>query len=146
MRVLAFFTALLFAIPAQAADPVEGLWLTQNERSVINVHECDQGLCGDIYWIIEGGMQYDSENPDASKHDTPMCGLRILYGFEKDDEGKWEDGNIYKADEGDLYNANVSMNDDGTLKVRGYVGISMFGKSQTWTKVTADDYKQCSAP
>ncbi|MBL4803372.1 MAG: DUF2147 domain-containing protein [Alphaproteobacteria bacterium] len=146
MRILALLAAVFIATPAFAADPVEGLWLTQNERSVINVYECDQGLCGDIYWIIDGGMQYDTKNPDASKHKDPMCGLRILYGFEKDEVGEWEDGKIYKADEGDVYNANVEINDNGTLKVRGYVGISMFGKSQKWTKVSADDYAQCNAP
>ena len=145
MRILALLAAVFIATPAFAADPVEGLWLTQNERSVINVYECDQGLCGDIYWIIEGGMQYDAKNPDASKHKDPMCGLRILYGFQKDEVGEWEGGKIYKADEGDTYNANVEINKNGTLKVRGYVGVPMFGKSQTWTKVSADDYAQCNA-
>ena len=47
---------------ANAADPAEGLWLTENERSVINVQECDEGLCGTIYWIIDGGMHEFLEN------------------------------------------------------------------------------------
>lgn len=146
MRILAFLTALLFTVHAHAADPVEGLWLTENGRSVIKVAECNEGICGDIYWIIEGGMQYDAKNPDETKHEDPMCGLRILHSFTKDGVGEWEDGKIYKADEGDVYEATVSINDDGTLKVRGYVGVPLFGKSQTWTKVSAEEYKKCIAP
>jgi len=47
---LAPFTA------ANAADPVTGYWLTENKRAVINLADCDQNLCGTVYWIIEGGM------------------------------------------------------------------------------------------
>ena len=128
---------------ANAADPAEGLWLTENERSVINVQECDEGLCGTIYWIIDGGMQVDEKNPDEAKRGQPMCGLKILWGFERDEPGEWENGNIYKADDGDLYSAELEVEEDGTLDVRGYLGFSFIGKSQTWTRVNAGDYQRC---
>ena len=124
-------------------SPLEGLWLTENKRSVIEVYDCMKGLCGDIYWIIEGGMQTDAKNPDALKRNTPMCGLPILWGFEKESETEWESGNIYKADDGDTYSANMELLSENKLKVRGYMGISLLGKSQTWTRVNAEDYPQC---
>lgn len=145
MKKLLIALSLLIPIAANAEtpDPATGLWLTQNERSVIEVKPCDQGLCGDIYWIIEGGMQTDSNNPDESKRQTPMCGLPILWGFEKEQAGVWEDGNIYKADDGDLYSADLEIQEDGTLKVRGYLGVSWLGKTQVWNRVSASNYKQC---
>lgn len=146
MRFLLAALFVLVPFSANAASPLEGLWLTENKRSVIHVQECDQGLCGNIHWIIEGGMQYDSKNPDASKRTTPMCGLPILWGFEKDSETEWESGNIYKADEGDVYSSEMELQKDGTLKVRGYIGVSFLGKSQIWTRVSAEEYPACSAP
>lgn len=144
MRILFVLALLILPMSAQAASPLEGLWLTENERSVIEVKECQKGLCGTVHWIIDGGMQMDSKNPDMSKRKTPMCGLPILWGFEKESETEWEDGEIYKADDGKTYNANLELLDGGTLKVRGYVGFSFLGKSQIWKAVTAKDYPACS--
>lgn len=145
MKILIILLSLLIPMSATAEtpDPATGLWLTQNERSVIEVKPCDQGLCGNIHWIIEGGMQIDSNNPDEAKRGTPMCGLPILWGFEKEQAGVWENGNIYKADDGDLYSADLEFQDGGKLKVRGYLGVSWLGKTQIWSRVNALDYKQC---
>ena len=140
---------LLMAMPMQAANAatdVEGLWLTENKRSVIKVEECDMGLCGTIHWIIEGGMQFDEKNPDKEMRDRPMCGLTILWGFEQDGMNEWEDGKIYKADDGDIYSSELELEDDGTLEVKGYIGLSFIGKSQNWTRVSADDYPACTPP
>lgn len=136
--------ALFFhAGSALAESPLAGLWLTENQRSVINIGECEQGLCGSIHWIIEGGMQTDSKNPDESRRDQPMCGLPILWGFNQHSDIAWEDGKIYKADDGDIYDANLELNNDGTLHVRGYRGVSFLGKSQTWTRVESANYPAC---
>ena len=141
----------LISLPASAqnaaspASSPEGLWLTENERSVISVKECAEGLCGTIHWIIDGGMKFDSENEDETLQGRPMCGLKILWGFHQQDAMIWIDGNIYKADEGDLYNASMQMLPKGNLLVRGYVGMTLFGKSQTWTPVSAKDYPKCKA-
>ncbi|MFP4313890.1 MAG: DUF2147 domain-containing protein [Alphaproteobacteria bacterium] len=130
------------AMPVQSS-PLEGLWLTQNERSVIKIESCMQGLCGTVHWITQGGMQRDSKNPDASKSDKPMCGLPILWGFEQDSETKWEDGTIYKADEGKTYSSKLELLDENTLKVRGYVGFSFLGETQQWTRVSEENYPSC---
>lgn len=146
MRYLLTFVILMtigLSQNAYAASPLEGLWLTENQRSVIKVFECQKGLCGNIYWIIEGGMQTDAKNPDEAKRNTPMCGLPILWGFTKDSETEWDGGQIYKADDGDVYSAEMELLRQDKLKVRGYVGFSFLGKSQEWTRVSAENYEQC---
>ncbi len=144
MRIILFLTLMIFTLPANAStDPVEGYWLTQNQRAVVKLAQCDQGLCGSIYWIIEGGLQADEHNPDESKRANPICGMNILWGFEQQGAGEWEDGKIYKADEGDLYDADLEIEDDGTLRLRGYIGTPLLGKTQIWTRVAAEDYKAC---
>lgn len=149
MRVLALsaFILTLTSLSAQAADAPDptGLWLTENKRSVIKVDTCDAGICGKIYWIIKDGMTIDSKNPDPKYRDKPMCGLQILSGFKQNPKNAkvWEGGKIYKADEGDVYNATVSVTGPNTMNVRGYVGVPLFGKSQNWTRVDGKDYPAC---
>lgn len=138
-------TALAVTPNNAFANEAEGYWLTENKRSVIHVTKCYDSLCGNIHWIIEGGMQYDEKNPDASERRKPMCGLKLMWGF-RPDGSDWKDGKIYKADDGDIYNANVTLVDKNTLKLRGYVGIPLFGKTQKWTRVSSEDYPRCSEP
>ncbi len=138
---------MIIGLPAAQAKDIEGLWLTQNKRSVVQIASCNgDKLCGHIYWITEGGMQFDTKNPDESKREIPMCGLKILWGMTKDNDKRWEDGKIYKADDGDIYDAYIELKDDDTLKLRGFMGVSILGKTQYWTKVSADQYMQCRTP
>ncbi len=146
-----YFLALLITIfsasyaMAQGTPDPTGLWLTENKRSVIEIKKCPQGICGNIHWIIQGGMQTDSKNPNEAKRNKPMCGLPILWGFTQNSKNAkvWESGKIYKADEGDVYNATVSVIDANKLYLRGYVGIPLLGKTQYWTRVNGKDYPAC---
>ncbi|HPF78790.1 MAG TPA: DUF2147 domain-containing protein [Alphaproteobacteria bacterium] len=142
--VLALMPSASFA---QEAYNPEGLWLTENQRSAIRVEKCDKGLCGRIAWIIDGGMQTDDKNPVEELRGQPICGLEILNGFTQaaDDPNEWEGGHIYKADDGDIYNAEIKVLSADEMNVRGYVGISLFGKSQTWKRVSDKDYPKCKA-
>ncbi len=144
--VLLLLAGGLPALPAAAQNTAspEGLWLTENERSVIAVKPCAEGLCGTVHWIIKDGMQFDEKNEDPAKRGQPMCGLKILWGFQQETANNWIDGHIYKADDGDLYNATLQLLPKGTMLVRGYVGMPLFGKSQIWKPVSAADYPQCS--
>ena len=139
--------ALTFLPAVSNADKgIEGLWLTENERAAVEINRCKDGasLCGNIAWIIEGGMQMDENNPDAALRNRPLCDMEILYGFEKGKTpGEWVDGKIYKADDGDVYNASIKQIGEDRLRLRGYIGIPLFGKTQIWTRVSEDDYKPC---
>ena len=142
LLVTSSFTPL--AANAQGDDPAMGYWLTENKRAVIHMEPCDQYLCGSIYWIIEGGMEFDEKNPIPELRKRKLCGLDVVTDLEYEGTGEWEDGHIYKADDGDVYSADINMQEDGTLKVRGYVGMSFLGKTQIWNRVNAADYEQCS--
>jgi uncharacterized protein (DUF2147 family) len=155
MRKLVLVTALLIssaaAMSAQAQQQIKaptGLWLTENERSVIDLHQCPgtKELCGKIHWIIKDGMQFDTKNPDASKHTRPLCGLTILSGLKMDNEGNWQGGKVYKADEGDTYDAKMTVLSPDKVEMRGFMGVSLFGKTQTWKRVSAVDYPRCKKP
>lgn len=148
-----FLTLFVFLMTVGSANAVEplnpyGYWLTENERSVIKVEPCGKSLCGYIHWIIDGGMQYDTKNPQENLRGQPMCGLQIIQGLKPDanKEGSFSDGKIYKADDGDVYDASLTMKSNSELTVRGYMGISLLGKSQTWKRVSDANYPKCKAP
>ena len=130
-------------------DPT-GLWLVEDETAVITIEECEAGLCGAIHWLDpEGeGEVYDVENPDEELRERPLCGLEILRDFERDpdDPGHWEDGEIYAPDDGRTYSAQVTVQGSDELEVRGYRGIALIGRSQTWTRVSSEDFPECDPP
>ena len=131
-----FFVVLTLSTNAFASG-FEGLWLTENKRAAVEITSCQEGqsLCGKIAWIIEDGMQLDEKNEDPALRSNKLCGMQILYGFNKGKtDGEWNDGKIYKADDGDVYNASIKQIDDNRLRIRGYIGIPLFGKTQMWTR------------
>ena len=148
--LLTFITLIMVSNVAYAQEVYnpEGFWLTQNKRSVIKTEKCgndNKELCGSIYWIIDGGMQTDAKNPDASKRNQKMCGLEIMRDLTQSNQNRnyWLDGKIYKADDGDTYNAKIQMLSPNNMTLRGYRGISLLGKSQSWTRVSTKNYPSC---
>jgi uncharacterized protein (DUF2147 family) len=68
----------------------------------------------------------------------PLCGLELIGGFRNASPGIWSGGSIYNPKEGQTYFASMKLRDDGTLKLRGYVLLPLFGKSQIWTREASD--------
>jgi uncharacterized protein (DUF2147 family) len=124
---------------AAAADPpVAGRWLSESGSGVIAIANCGAELCGKIVWLKEpirdGGPAVDRRNPDPALRTRPICGLPMLGGFHESDPGRWTDGWIYSPENGKTYRATLSLGADGKLKLRGYVGIPLFGETQIWTR------------
>jgi uncharacterized protein (DUF2147 family) len=150
-RVLTI-TAILFGFaflsPAYAAsaDDVLGAWVTQKGNSKVTIYKCGKSkdkFCGKITWLKEpnypaddkmaGQAKVDRENPDASKHTRPIMGLNLVWGF-KFDGSKWVDGKIYNPEDGKTYSCFMELESPNKLKVRGYVGVSLLGKTVHWTR------------
>ena len=129
-------------LPSQAQDAQEvlGNWHTENQRATVEIYECESGYCGKIVELKEpnnpdGTPKLDAENPDASLRSRPIVGTNILTGLAYEGEGEWEDGEIYDPESGKTYSCLMELKDDNTLEVRGFVGLSLIGRSQTWTRV-----------
>ena len=134
--------ALLAAAPClAAADPAFGLWRTENGKAVVEIGPCGASACGRIVWLRDpmgedGAPLRDRRNPDAALRDRPVCGMALIEGFARDGEGVWEGGSIYSAENGKTYTANMKV-EDGALRLRGYVGVPLFGETQVWGRVEA---------
>jgi uncharacterized protein (DUF2147 family) len=129
------------APPSAAASfpPPQGTWLDQSGRAGITIAPCGEKLCGSITWLRtplneQGKPKTDIHNADANLRTRPLCGLPMLNNFVPDGENAWTGGTIYDPERGETYQSNMHIKPDGTLVVRGYVGISLLGRSETWTK------------
>ena len=125
---------------ADDAESVEGKWLTANGEGWIRIELTETGPEG----IIAGspGDPYsnnsprkDDKNPDPALRDRPLHGLRIMRGFEVDGPGKWKNGRIYDPNSGKTYRCKLTLVDANTVKLRGYLGVSLFGRNEVWTRV-----------
>lgn len=131
---LSLFSGAAFA----ASDPVEGVWLTENGGAHIEIAPCGESMCGTIIWLkepnrLDGTPKRDINNPDESRHVNPIIGLQMISGFEKEEPGVWEDGEIYDPESGKTYDSNMMSKDPDTLEVEGCV--LFFCQEQTWTRI-----------
>jgi len=143
-RIFAGALLLIFAgagaASAQGPSPI-GRWMTEGGKSHVEIYACGTQLCGRIVWLREplfkdGRPKTDLNNSDKALQRRPILGLPFLYNFAKSAEPNvWEGGRIYNPEDGDVYKATITLRPDGKLALRGYVGISLLGKSQYWERV-----------
>ena len=130
--------ALLFLFPPLAwSQDITGLW--DAGESTVEIYACGDKLCGRIAELDEpldenGNPKLDTNNPDEALQSRPILGMDLIAGFSSKGEGKWGGGTIYDPRDGKTYKCAMSLKKDGTLEVRGYVGLALFGKSVTWTR------------
>ena len=139
--------ALLAALHAggvrASGDPLFGFWLVKNQRSIIEIVPCGDSACGNIVWMKEplgddGQPKIDDLNGDDELRGRALCGMELIGGFRNDGPGRWLGGSIYNPRDGKTYSASMKLRNDGTLRLRGYLLLPLFGKSQVWTRETGD--------
>lgn len=136
----AMIASLTAPVAAQAQDdPVFGLWRSESGAAVIEIAPCGAQACGTIVSLSEptfedGSPKTDRRNPDEALRDRPVCGMRLMAGFDREGPGAWEGGEIYSAEDGKTYSAEMTVDGD-RLRLRGYVGVPLFGATQVWTRV-----------
>jgi uncharacterized protein (DUF2147 family) len=145
--------ALLAAAPLFAADSdaVVGVWATDPDddggQAHIEIYANGDRYDGKIVWLEEpvylpgdehgeaGQEKVDTENPDPALQSRPIIGMVLMEGFLFDGKGTWANGTIYDANDGKTYKCKIRLENADTLKVRGYIGFSMLGRTEVWTRV-----------
>jgi uncharacterized protein (DUF2147 family) len=136
--VVLFFT-ILPSVWAQDADAILGEWLTEEGKAKVEIYSCEDSYCGKIVWLKEpknpdGTNKRDANNPDENLRSRTIVGTNILTGLRYEGEEEWEDGEIYDPESGKTYSCRLELKDQNTLEVRGFIGLSLLGRSQTWTR------------
>lgn len=136
-----FLSPLLWPLVgiASEASPT-GVWETIDDSSgdpsaLVKITEQDGELRGRIVALITPSEPDPTcDACEGKRHGKPIEGMEILWGLTRED-GAWTGGHILDPENGTIYDAHLSLGDDGeTLDVRGYVGVSLLGRTQTWRR------------
>jgi uncharacterized protein (DUF2147 family) len=126
---------------AQTASPV-GLWKTIDdetgkEKSYVRITENGGALTGKIEKLLEPAKaDAKCEKCTDERKDQPVAGMTIIRNVKKDGDDLWQGGDILDPNNGKVYKVRLKPEDGGKkLTVRGYVGMPMLGRSQTWVRV-----------
>lgn len=147
LALVSIAALLLMTIPLSAAEPddIVGTWETPEGKSHVEIYKNGKGYFGKIVKLGEptypaddeqgmGGQErIDRNNPDEDLRTRPIVGLEILQGLEAS-KGAWKGGTIYDPEKGKTYKCQATLDGD-TLKLRGYIGFSLVGRTSEWARL-----------
>lgn len=134
-------TFLVSFAPKDNPDAVVGTWLNGTKKGHVQIYKQGGTYFGKLIHLTEpndpatGKPKTDAKNVDPSKRNRSLMNMLLMYNFKYDGGNIWADGKIYNPEDGKEYNCRMTLKDPNTLDVRGYVGISLLGKTQTWTRL-----------
>jgi len=117
-------------------DAILGEWCTQREENRppgrINFVQAPDGTyMGIVSWAEQ--PKKDANNKDPKLRDRPIVGIVIMWHLRYDD-GEYVDGYVYNTEDGGTYRMKAEVLSPESLKIRGYVGIALFGQTKTWSR------------
>lgn len=124
-----------------ASDAILGLWAPSNGKARIQIYKKGDKIYGRIVWLKEpndattGKPKVDKNNPIESMRTAPLLGYSLLRELAYIGDNKWENGTIYDPENGSTYNCKMELTDSNTLDVRGFIGVAMFGRTDTWKRL-----------
>lgn len=145
-RALLITLAVLSTAHSAAAAPQDafGIWRTADGDAAVEILPCGDSICGKLVWYREKrsgpDAGFDSRNPSPENRTRRLCGLTMLGGFTRV-AGGWEGGWIYDPESGNSYRAAIEPDGPDRMKLRGYIGIPLLGRTEVWTRAPADQQR-----
>ena len=131
------FTHIL--VNSYQTNQIEGVWITQDDetgkkKSEVLLYKNEGKLYGKILnLLLEEDKGKLCVNCKGENKNLAIEGMVIVEGLKLN--GKtWEDGTILDPKSGKTYSCYITFDDDNTLKVRGYIGFSLLGRTQKWIR------------
>lgn len=135
-----FFVTCLIALSVNAQNSPIGVWLVGEKDAKIEIYQNGEVLEGKLVWVktplnADNTPKLDLKNPDEKLRSRAMVGMVMLKDFKKEDSSaKWSGGTVYDGTSGRTYKGWIKQVDANSLELRGYIGISLFGRSDIWTR------------
>ena len=132
--------ASAFNVKADNPDGIVGVWKTGEGTAMVRIYKNGDKYQGKIVWLKEpndpetGKPKVDKNHPDEASKTRSILGLVNIWGFNYKGENVWDGGNIYDPKNGNTYSCEIKMINSKVLEVRGYIGVAIIGRTDTWTK------------
>lgn len=142
--VLAQLAAAADAV--KPGDEILGVWHTTDDKSTVEIFKKKEAYCAKILTLKEpnwpasdekgmgGKPKNDRNNPKPELRSRPILGMEFMNDFVYNGKKKWTDGKIYDPEVGKTYSCKMTLVNAKKLEVRGYVGISLMGRTVEWTR------------
>lgn len=130
-----------FAMANNNPDAIVGLWKPLAGNGVIQIYKQGDLYYGKLVWLKEpndpatGKPKTDVKNSDDQLKSRPLLGLVNLRNLQYAKENLWNNGKVYDPKSGNDYGCKITMINESTIEVRGFMGISLLGKTDTWKRV-----------
>jgi uncharacterized protein (DUF2147 family) len=143
--LLILLLQMIAASASYAASPM-GYWktiddVTGNVKSIVQIEGTSSDLTGKVVKLFPGALTTCSAcNGDLK--DKPILGMTIMHGLKQnpDNTNEWSSGQIMDPKSGKTYRCTIVVSPDASkLEVRGYIGVSILGRSQTWIKASKSE-------
>ncbi len=140
-RVFQFIFITLFAFTSVNAQDVFGKWKTIDDKSgevksIVSIYKENGKVYGKIVEVLDPKAPEDAKckNCTGENKDKPLVGLVFIKDLEKDGD-EYNDGIVLDPETGKEYKCYIELEKADTLKVRGYIGFSLLGRTQYWQRV-----------
>ena len=131
LAIITILSSSSFVAGIIGPNDITGLYWSPKKDARIEIYRKGKEYYGKFVWLAN--PRKDSENPDESLQNRDVLGLEFLSGFTFDD-GEYTGGRIYDPETGKTYSCKMSIAGN-KLKVRGYVGISLFGRTEYFERI-----------
>ena len=136
---LLLLTVISFSSFSQKNSDVVGEWYNAEKDAIITIFEDNNTLSGKITWMLNpndenGNPKKDPLNPNKDLRDRDRLGMVMMTNFAYQKDKVWNGGTLYDPKTGKTYSGMITLKDENTLDLRGYVGIALLGRTSTWTR------------
>lgn len=138
MKSLFLSLLCILTVICHGQSPI-GLWKTIDDetnepKSHIEIYQNEGKLCGKIVKLVNDEASSICDKCSGDMKDKPIVGLTILKNLEKNGK-KWSGGTITDPNNGKTYKTYISLENKNKLKVRGFIGFSLLGRTQYWYRL-----------
>jgi len=113
------------------SEKLVGLYWSPKKDAKINIYKKGNFYYGKSVWVAR--PRKDIKNPEKSLQSRDVLGIELLSGFTYED-GIYTNGTIYDPETGNTYKCKMTL-EGNTLRVRGYIGISLFGRTEIFERI-----------
>jgi uncharacterized protein (DUF2147 family) len=155
MRIsLLILLTMFLATPALgSAQPEDlfGIWLTEGGSAKLEIFPCGDKACGKVVWLKHpnyvnnsdgpvGMEKVDRKNSDPALRNRPIVGLKVMEGLSLEGEW-WRNGSCYDPQSGNTYQCKMRLESPSELRLRGFIGISLLGRTYTLNREQSSQIK-----